>query len=709
MQLELQAREDVINERLSEMEEKLMPEPPRPPSDDATPPPADEPPGYPQPSPDNGPADVDAHDYLAGVDLFPKRDPKLVDQLKDVLRHHYVVAGHTDKAATVANAKLPSWFNVLGLKGVTYAEAVQANADVFLEFWNPFTTWWFKYRAWKKGLVQRNAQTICITMFIVMWLIWLYCAGKKHIPGIVLAVVGAIFQWARKPVTTILVRKVGPISDWCSGYWEPFVAKAGNWLKLPQQLTRDMKCQAKEYCVGFTARADTIWYPRQCFHNMLKALVKRQLLEPESDEATRALFWGYCKDAFEELFPFDYVTQGETPELLQAFLSRYPAGRRKMLATAWQTTLDGFHYVCAMSKAFVKGEWNLPKVWTKMDPRCISAKLDEYLMETAPVYWEMVKHYCKTKWADVDTALASGHFIYTSGLTGDQVGEIVTRLYNAGYKFVYQGDYSRYDGRTEKEALDAEFSWYKLPATLMTALRLQLETFGSSQGIKYGHRGKVCSGVCNTSFGNTVRGFMLIAGFCKYFGIVDYVVIQHGDDNILMFKSAINLKELIHWCKMCGHKLEITETPDLDFLEFCSARAVWVGTQWVFAPKFGRIIAKTFVASKSDVRMDQMGSYVTQIAEGFKNYYWLPVLGTFCKAVIHASLVDRKVMIPVNPYSMKMKSIIDVDEAAVRSHFFKVYGFDPATLESEFRLWEPELGTELMHPLIERMIEVDCA
>lgn len=677
----------------------LTPKGPKGPGGDTNPP-------NPGPQPIGG---GEPNDPFQGIDLFAKTTDQY-DRLRDAIRHAYVVSGHTEKAATTVNAKLPSWYNVLDMKGASLVEGIKINSEVFLENWNPFREWWFRWRAWRNSFLKPWMPYVFIICFYTAWTCWLLVAGKKHWP--ILACAALSFVWRRFTQKTgvLQTRAVSTVSDWCSNFWESLEpGETGNWLKLPKWITSSMRCTEKSYLVGFTARADSIWYPRQCFHNMCKALIKRQLLPPISDDVTRARTWKLNLDAFTALFPFDYVTVGETPELLEAFLSRYPKGRRKMLVAAWETLQSGFHYVNAMSKTFVKGEWNLPKNWNKMDPRCISAKLDEYLMETAPVYWDMVKHFCKTRWSSVDDVIARGeHFIYGAAFTADEVGAIVTHYVLQGWH-AYEEDFSRYDGHNEVEALMAEFTWYKLPQELLNALMEQLMTWGRAMGITFRHRGKVCSGVANTSYGNTTRGWMMDSGYFKSKEEKAWVSIRTGDDGILLVKKKLDEAQYIKWCHDSGHKVEIVYRPDPDFIEFCSARAVWTGSQYVFAPKFGRIITKTFMASKTTIRPDQMGSYVTQIAEGFKHYYWLPVLGVFCKAIIHAGLEKRKVKIPVNMYSMKMRdSTIEVDPKAVRIHFMKVYNFDPQVLEDAFVDWKPEIGTELMHPLIDRMIEVDC-
>lgn len=643
-------------------------------------------------------------------DLTVEEERDDMSRLKDALKHHYVVAGHDSKAIRTANAKLPSWFNVLGVPKETKLEdALVVNRDVYLENWNPFNTWSFWWRDIRNRYILPLAPFLLYACYAIAVISWMILMGPKKQYAMAALVVNYIwYRYVKPTASNFVITRVESFTDWCSGHWSPFKANNGNWIKLPNWLTQNMKCVEKSYWVGFTARGEGLWYPRMCFHNMLKALGKRQLLTPLSTPVIRKLRWDYCLGAFSELFPFTYVAGEETPELRKAFLDRYPKGRRQMLERAWQTTQDGYHYLSAATKAFVKGEWNLAKAIEKMDPRCISGKLDEYLMTTAPLYWDMVKFYCKNVWPNIDTIISSKtKFVYAGALSATQLGELVSHFESLGW-YAYEGDYSRYDGRNEKEALEAEFAWYKLPQALVEALKLQLETRGSGAGLTFGHVGKVASGVINTSFGNTIRGFMLIAGWCKSQGITDYLVLQLGDDNVLFFKKPIELCKLVEWCEEAGHKLEIVPRPDYDLLEFCSGRFWNIGERRVLGFKIGRIFVKTFLASKSAIALDQMGSYVTQIAEGFKNFYWTPVLGTFCQRIIGAKLVGRRVKLPTNDYKLKLDCELDVDPLTVNLQFEKIYGFNASQLEADLRTWKPEIGTELYHPLLEKIVEVDC-
>jgi hypothetical protein len=320
-----------------------------------------------------------------------------------------------------------------------------------------------------------------------------------------------------------------------------------------------------------------------------------------------------------------------------------------------------------------------------------------------------MKQLCKNFWSSAEEIINNKtKFIYTGGLNPVDIGKIVAHFEKLGYHF-YEGDYRRYDGHTEEEAIEAELEWYQLPSEVKAHLRLQLKTKGGTgSGIKFGHNGKVASGVINTSLGNTIRGFMIIAGFCQMNAITDYFVMQLGDDNVLMFKEPIDLDALRDWAKKCGHDLDVVHRPDVDHLEYCSQRFWNIGNgERLLAFKIGRVMSKTFVSTDPTLQPDQLGFYVDQVAQGFKHHHWMPVFGTFLGSIRKAKFSGRPCKIVNNPYSARLGHEIEVDYDSVRTQFYKIYGFDPEQLEEDLRNWVPTLGTALHHPMLTHINVVD--
>lgn len=625
-------------------------------------------------------------------------DPKWT-RLVGKIKHHIALSGVDAASKRLALQRLPLWLNAAK---VDEEDSLTKSMEILDQFFEPqeIHTMRLAVGGWE---VLKWFLDCLLWIPRMLWTCIKYTVKKVF--GEFLPAMGRY---------EIFDEEISTIEDWCSDFWSDKILKLGNALSMPRNLAKHATCLPQKFLVGVTCASESIWCPRLCIHNESKALVKRQLLDPISTPEERSECWKTNLTAFEREFKCPVTVDDVTEaSLLEEFLSRYPVARRDCIRRSFRLTEEGHYMATSYTNAFVKREWNLHKDPTSRDPRCISAKLEDYLACTAPHYYHMMKSICKSKWGSVEDILHNKEkFIYTGGLTPDQIGAIVHSYEVAGYYF-YEGDYSRYDAHNEVEALDAEFAWYSLPDTLKVLLKMQLSTNGGTRsGIRFSHKGKVASGVINTSFGNTLRGFMMIAGFCAEQKIEDYVVIQLGDDNVLMFREPIDLESLRAWTQKCGHKLEVVERPDVDFLEYCSMRFWNTGETRVLGPKPGRILAKTFVSHDPNMRYDQLGSYVQQVALGMRYYTWVPVLGCFLWKLMEKNLQgkdSRKYDIPSKSYEhrLNLRLRVEVDRTSVANQFFKIYGFDPEYLEEALRNWEPKLGTHIHHPLLDSICVTD--
>jgi len=518
----------------------------------------------------------------------------------------------------------------------------------------------------------------------------------------------------------LLVSECKKLTDYCTGFLSEsrrFVMKwmsaqqrkFGNWLHLPTW-TNFTKCEEHEFLVGYTILPNEIWCARSCIHNELKALCSRQLLEPKSTVGVRTVVWDYNRVALLEQFSFaSGAHMCESQEMLDDFIKHYPDSRKRMILQGFEEVNSAFHVVTGKSKVMVKVEWNVGKALNKRDPRCISGKEDDYLAATGPLYYSYMKSLVAQKWPDVTTALRQ-KYIYTGGMTSDQIGLIISHYETMGWCF-YEGDFSRYDGRTELEALRAEFACYDLPGVYKDYLLLQLESSGVSRGgVKFHQRGKRASGVINTSFGNTVVGFMFFAGCFKRMNFDDFVVVQLGDDNVVMTRIPIDLQFVRNYANDCGHVLEIKEVVDVDYLEFCSMRFWDVGGVRVLGPKPGRVLAKTFVSVDPLMQDNQLCDYVLQIAKSFQYYQFVPVLGEFCRGILEHVVTDKKYKSSFRKYGWTpLREEIEVDNVSVANQFLKIYGFSPESLCQDLRSFDFKVGVALESDLLYHMARVDGA
>jgi len=429
----------------------------------------------------------------------------------------------------------------------------------------------------------------------------------------------------------------------------------------------------------------------------LTALTHRQLLPSISTPEVRSELWSKAGRIFkDDIFSTlgDKTVQGKVffDEHIDAsfddWVSKYPVTRRNALYRA-KTNLDmDSTFWTPITKGFTKKEWLTGKDPKKRHPRMISGKTDEYLVMTGPQYHSWQKSMCKNLWGDLE-ARVSTPYVYSGGLDGFEVGEIVSYYESMGWR-VFEGDYSRYDGHTEIEALEAELNFYKafgMSGEQLDLFRQQLTTKGTINGISYKHVGKRNSGVINTSFGNTIVGFMIVALARYEFGI-DMRVIQLGDDNIIFVppNSTFELARFVNLATKLGHKLEITERT-YDTLEYCSQMFVPVSDSLrIMCPKIGRFLAKSFMP-KYDMNDQELIAHCSGVAQGYKNYSFLPVIEFLC-----SKLTDRAHSTPTvkveNEFgvylSHKHVGTITFDRELIETYLMDRYGASSRAICGEF-------------------------
>ncbi len=627
-----------------------------------------------------------------------------LEQVKAYAMLHFYLAGYSSKALQQALAKVNLWLlrsKVEDLSPEIVDEAVEiiwatyksrAQVGTFWErvqlfiydWWQDFLerpSTWFAGSAllgllglgvsWKFGAVASGWIMLGVT--VASWCVhWLY---KQYL----------------KRNTTIVEEDCKTLEDYCTGtdHVETTIDSRARVTVCPVT-----ECTPVEFQVGFTIAPGAVWIPRLCAHNELNALQYRQLLPALGTPESRDKCWKLGMQALlESLPPMEVPAMMLSEEGFDKFLSKYPTNRRTQIRAAFTRVNESFHLKECNTGAFTKREWLVAKIFSKRNPRLVSGKTDEYLAETGPEYWGWMKMMCAQYWPDVETALQH-KFIYTGGMTGDQIGAIFSYYVQRGWD-VIEGDYSRYDGHNEVEALVAEMGYYRKVMTPETVemLTRQLRTSGKT---KHGHKfncvGKVASGVINTSFGNTIRGFMIVAGYCKMYEIEDFCVMQLGDDNVIFVEDIkyFDLERFTAYALDCGHKLEAIHRADPEFAEYCSQRFWNVGDTFVLGPKPARVLAKTFLCHDRSLMESDMPGYCQQVAVGFQHYTWVPVLGPVLRNLAsNGAKVSNRVKAVMSReaaaqyHKVTLRTALDVDLNSVYTQFEKIYGFDPKPLEEE--------------------------
>jgi hypothetical protein len=647
--------------------------------------------------------------------------------LKARAKAHFLTAGYSDKALQSATSKMLLWLSRSGVNDTNLSvKHVDMASNII---WNAFASrasigsWWQRLRLqvydWcmsrctpKNFLLTVSAVSVATSVALS----YLSVIRPKTFVGITVAslTVGTIGVYKNRPKLTI--SKCEKLSDYCTRTSTVDVPIAAG---ADVTLSANSKCAKSVFHVGLTTAPSAIWIPRLCSHNELNALINRQLLPALGTPTVRRNLWQQGKSQLLNDLPPMASQDIKTPEeVFEFFLSKYPLNRRDNIRRAYIKKGQSFLAPECISKCFVKREWLVGKKLEKRNPRLISSKSDDYLSETGPDYYLFQKEMCKHYWNEI--SCFNQKYIYTGGMTGDQIGALFAHhVLSKGWE-VIEGDYSRYDGHNEEEAIEAEMDYYSpvLNADVLTHMRLQLRTNGSTS---CGHRfkcvGKVASGVINTSFGNTLRGFMILASYERAYGYKDWAVMQLGDDNVIFAKDieAFNLPRLVEFAAAMGHKLEAIHRPDPDFAEYCSQRFWRIGDTYVLGPKPGRVLAKTFVCHDASLSAEDMPEYCRGVAVGFQHYTWVPVLSKIVEKML--SMPARKQSANVREalnrmqneqfHKINLRTELDVDLSSVYTQFAKIYDFDARDLERDLEGWDCEFGVSIHHELLDKLNVVD--
>jgi len=518
-------------------------------------------------------------------------------------------------------------------------------------------TWTHRFKLWwNSNLLRFKIYTGCGLLVLIVVILWL-----SPLVLLLILIVGLLLRMLRSPQTVSYYQLKTITDSCCSNDNLPPIHQSAT-ITMPTMAT----CVPKNYQVLFCISNAQPWIARPCVHSERTALVCRQLLPALSTAEVRSSMWRKASERFYRQMTFA-PWRDPSPEDVQDFLKRYPGGRRRVLEK--QINEANWEYINSNTKAFVKVEWLVPKAHADRYPRLISGKHDEYLCETFP-YWLWQK--------DNLARFRSGKFIYTSGMSGAEIGAIFTEYVNNGWH-VYEGDFSKFDGRQEKECLEAEISLYAAtgcPPRLCDALRKQLKCRGNTRGgIRFSCSGKKASGVINTGFGNTLINFMLACAIIQ----VEFVIMALGDDNIVFTRELLDVLRVIDLARQMGHKLEMIHRPDPEFAEYCSNRFWNCGDQYVLGPKPGRVIVKTFMTRETKLSEGDLLLRAQQIAYGFREYSWVPVLGKLCQNVAQnircGQATDSEYQISCGNLDFAP------DNAFLEAQFVKVYGQDLEILE----------------------------
>ncbi len=465
----------------------------------------------------------------------------------------------------------------------------------------------------------------------------------------------------------------------------------------------DGVCRPRSYLVGFTICFDNLTIYRSCHHNEKVAVVNRQLLRKQATPGIRLEAWTCAAAKFMETEFFRSLPDfaDARPELMEEFLARYGAGRRKALLNSVHRADYNTSFKC---QCFVKfNEWLARKVLEKSHPRLISSYDNGFLLNSI-TFWQWSKQVSQSMSTSIDR-----EYTFSSGLSPLEIGDWVCFREALGF-FFYEGDASRLDGSTCVPARQAQLEFYRAKQADDESLRLftgTLSTEGrTSHGYEFVAEGTIGSGRIDTNLGDS----FVTAASIEYAkdGAIAHALIT-GDDNVLASPQPISASSFVDSFWRLGYKLDFIPRPDVDYLEYCSGRF------WRFAPgrrclgpKLGRVLGKSLMPH-SVVPVKKLYDHLRSVVRSYYHYRWLPGLDVLMEQFGVNSFSDSKQL----EFKVHLKEDLPcIDEGEVEDHFQKVYGFTGDALREVLRAIPfasiaDQGGLCVTHPILTRLAEID--
>lgn len=625
----------------------------------------------------------------------PDTTDKVVDSscslkhFRELVKNHYFTAGTGDKEFKAAKGKLAWWRQSVKPPMLTH-DTMEACRQIIID---ERALYFDKETVSQKAAVIRN---------------------RLH---------DSLKDWVATPLAFIPAEMSGvtyseyvTVTDGCVGplKYEP--------VEKPNKFTPavEHKTVASKFSFGMTLFADLIWMPRtNSSYNAEDGMRMRQLLPVRSTHEARKHSYDAGVDALVADWGGVEIPDDTLENKRETFLNKYPQRRRQCIA-AWAEPLDKSGYYDNRSIADVKREWLFRKPVSKNNPRIITTHHESQLLLMGPEAYHEFKHRKRALFGDQEWVKRK--HIIVGGMDAVKIGDIVTFNEARGY-FAYESDGSRWDGRTEKEGLQAEIAaWRKMGMADNTAdyLALNIDTKGRVRaGGKYSTEGKRDSGTINTSDGNGAEGHIIDAGVLNTFPFneedgdevdgsdsdtasegeepepvveildegwmvgepheepIDYMVVRNGDDMMAFTSRKLTTLEILKWERHytnCGHKAPVF-FKEYDDLEFNGGMFPRIGSgQRVWAPYIAKMCAKLFMPKHRDMTKAEVEDHIYGVANGMKHYTFLPILGPILAAILTGGRVAKT--IERDEYKCSLREGLEVDKEEVYDYYNARYGID---------------------------------
>ncbi len=529
----------------------------------------------------------------------------------------------------------------------------------------------------------------------------LYAIPSAVVGGVGIAVLGAIAR--RNFSDSLRITKMDEWMDVCVDGTPLNEIDEDCWYDAENM---DGVCKPRRYLVGFTIAFNNIIMYRGCCHNELVALVNRQLVKIECTENVRRETWAKVEQLY---FDTDFVKalpdfSDPSSEEMEEFIQRYPVARRNMVNRQ-------VPYVDGLGNTDVSGfvktdEIMMVKSEEKAYPRFITNYPITYLLNTVP-FWTWQKK-CYPYVHDITKRI-----FFSSGVDANVCGEWLSFYVMLGYK-AYELDEPTMDAHVcidGKSMLHRLYQRKNMPRSVLLHFLATSSLKGrTSHNIKFSTVGKVGSGHIDTSLGDSHLTAAKITFCMKMLDVEDWAAMINGDDNVLMVLEDIDSKldAFIHYYHLMGSGLEIIPRPNINFLEYCSARFWRIGEhRYVLGPKIGRVLAKSFMPHRPMSRKKRR-EHIVSVAKGYYHYRWLPGIDVLLSKLGVTSFSNHHKL----EFKSTLSEPIEVDMTYVEEMFEDVYGTSGDSIrkiisEIDFSQINQDHGLTVSHPLLDLLATAD--
>jgi len=528
-------------------------------------------------------------------------------------------------------------------------------------------------------------------------------------------------------------------------------------IKLPLDMTCQEKHGTTQFGPGVAIRVPLM--ARSCVHNELVAVNNRGCINRTTPYAP---IWDFVRWRLSILIPKipNLVHDGLVltdrhgylkPIAFEKWVARFPTGRREELIRAFQKVRDG-HKVMITNESFIKREHALkgfPSGNELYDPRLIQGRHPTYTATTGPFCYTFHKMLAAL-WNDEvlfgvvnfvdqpDQSLFPQYpgevrldplgldprpftkIVFTSGYTAEKLGALVEKAYTVVSQHtklvvIMEGDASRFDARVGVEAVKCKLDVYTdfgVTGDTKKALSKHTITVGvTKNGIMYRVDATVKSGDNDTSCGNSMLNGGTHEGLMYLAEVEVYIMFVVGDDNLTMMRhedwERVMNEAKTYW-SLVGFKVVTKFMTCLYDAEYCSGRFYPTNHGFVYGPKIGRVMCKTFHAKLDHSNHNGMRWARTVALGMYRDVAFIPVLRVVFQRVL--DLTQEYVPLPLKQeeriHATQLHSTCD-ETYQMLEHLYGLDKRDFDVLEEFISTHMTSIPCTINHEFLNRIVELD--